>query len=55
MAVQTVNGKENYAADMGESLNYKIKIRRIDSIIFLSSIFYYLSTHRVNSVIFKSR
>ena len=45
----------------GETLFYVdknlclFKIRRIDSIIFLSSRFYYLSTHRVNSVIFKSR
>lgn len=31
VAVQTVNDKENYAADIGETLNYKIKIRNLSN------------------------
>lgn len=40
--VQTVNDKENYAADIGETLNYKIKIRNLSNArqdnIILSSV-----------------
>jgi len=31
VTVQTVNDKENYAADAGETLNYKIKIRNLSN------------------------